>query len=116
MKHWGQTLAIYVYYHCNIWNIAIYFCNIHVKQLKYASNTSETFQMYTSIISRCGLLRRLHRDAVAVARGEAGGLPRQGPALLLALAAPIGIVGGSERRSRSNNKSSWTSTQRTADA
>ena len=31
MEHWEQKLAIYVYNHCNICNISIYFCNIHMK-------------------------------------------------------------------------------------
>jgi hypothetical protein len=34
MKHWEQTFTIYVYNHCNIYNILIYFCNIHLKQLQ----------------------------------------------------------------------------------
>jgi hypothetical protein len=47
MKHWRHTLATYVYNHCNICNIPIYFCNIRVKQLKHTSKASETFQIYT---------------------------------------------------------------------
>jgi hypothetical protein len=42
----GQTLAIYVYSHCNICNIQIYFCNIHKKHLQHAFKTPETFETY----------------------------------------------------------------------
>lgn len=49
-------------------------------------------------VSRRGLLRRLQRGAAPVARGEAGGLPRQCPALLLASAAPVGVVGREHAR------------------
>ena len=47
MTHWGRTLATYVYNHCNMCNIPIYFCNIRMKHLKHISKTSETFEMYT---------------------------------------------------------------------
>jgi hypothetical protein len=40
MKHFEQTLATYVYCHCNI---PIYFCNIHMKHLQYTSETLETY-------------------------------------------------------------------------
>jgi hypothetical protein len=33
-KHLEQTLAIYVYSHCNICNILIYFLKIHMKHLQ----------------------------------------------------------------------------------
>jgi hypothetical protein len=46
----------------------------------------------TCIVSRFGFLRRLHLGAAAVAGGEVRGLSHQGPALLLALAAPISVV------------------------
>ena len=46
----------------------------------------------TFIVSRYGLLH-LHRGAAAVAVGEAEGLPRQGPMLLLAR-RPQWLVGG----------------------
>jgi hypothetical protein len=35
-----------VYNHCNIYNILIYFCNIHLKQLQHTSKTSETLKTY----------------------------------------------------------------------
>jgi hypothetical protein len=57
MKHWRQTLATYVYNHCNICNISIYFCNIcniliyfcniHMKHLQHTPKTAETFEIYT---------------------------------------------------------------------
>ena len=46
MKHWEQTFATYVYNHCNICNIPIYFCNIHLKHLQHTSETSETLKIY----------------------------------------------------------------------
>jgi hypothetical protein len=46
IKHLEQTLTTYVYSHCNICNIPIYFCNIHIKQLQHTSETSETFKTY----------------------------------------------------------------------
>jgi hypothetical protein len=33
MKHLKRTLATYMYNHCNMCNITIYFCNIHMKHL-----------------------------------------------------------------------------------
>jgi len=44
-KH-GQMLATYVYNHCNIYNIPIYFCNIRMKYLQRTSKTSETLERY----------------------------------------------------------------------
>jgi hypothetical protein len=49
-------------------------------------------------VSRRGLLRRLQRGAAAVAGCEAGGLPCQGPALLLASAPPVGVLGREHAR------------------
>ena len=46
MKHREQKLATYVYNHCNICNIPIYFCNIHLKHLQRTSKTSETLERY----------------------------------------------------------------------
>ena len=46
VKHWEQTFATYVYNHCNICNIQIYFCNIHTKHLQHISETSETIKTY----------------------------------------------------------------------
>ena len=45
MKH-EQKLATYVYNHCNICNISIYFCNIHMRYLQHTSETSKTLETY----------------------------------------------------------------------
>jgi hypothetical protein len=47
MKHLEQTLARYVYRHCNICNISIYFCNIYIKRLQYTTETIETYAWNT---------------------------------------------------------------------
>jgi hypothetical protein len=47
MKHLEQMLATYVYNHCNMYNITIYFCNIHIKHLQYTSETFETIETYS---------------------------------------------------------------------
>jgi hypothetical protein len=39
MKHWKQSFATYMYNHCNICNISIYFYNIHMKQLQHTYKT-----------------------------------------------------------------------------
>ena len=44
MKHWEQTFITYVYNHCNIYNITIYFCNIHMKYLQHTFETCETLE------------------------------------------------------------------------
>jgi hypothetical protein len=46
MKHRELTFATYVHNHCNICNILIYFCNIHLKHLQHTSETSETLKTY----------------------------------------------------------------------
>jgi hypothetical protein len=35
-----------VYNHCNIYNISIYFCNIHIKHLQHSDETFETLETY----------------------------------------------------------------------
>jgi hypothetical protein len=42
MKHSENTLEIYVYSHCNMCNILIYFCNIKMKYLQHLDETLET--------------------------------------------------------------------------
>jgi hypothetical protein len=52
LKHWEQKLATYVYIHCNICNILIYFycftistrntCNIQMKHLKHLKDSFAT--------------------------------------------------------------------------
>ena len=44
VKHWEQKIITYVYNHCNICNISIYFCNINMKHLQHISQTSETLK------------------------------------------------------------------------
>jgi hypothetical protein len=44
-------LATYVYNHCNIYNIPIYFCNIRMKQLKHSSKITETLGSWTCNMS-----------------------------------------------------------------
>ena len=57
MKHLKQTLPTYVYSHCNICNIPIYFCNIHMKHLQHIPKTSETIETYVcNIGERPGLV------------------------------------------------------------
>jgi hypothetical protein len=46
MKHWEQKLVTSVYNHCNICNIPIYFCNIHMRHLQHIYETSETLETY----------------------------------------------------------------------
>jgi hypothetical protein len=50
MKHWKHTFATYMYTHCDICSIPIYFCNIHTKHLQHASEASETLETYASNI------------------------------------------------------------------
>jgi hypothetical protein len=50
MKHWQQMFATYIYNHCDICNITIYFCNIYMKHLQHTSKTSATLETDTSNI------------------------------------------------------------------
>jgi hypothetical protein len=102
IKHWGQTLATYVYNYCNIsiyfCNIAIYFCNIRMKHLQHTSKITEIFKLYTCKMHRIPMRppppsASGRQRAVDVVGGKAGGLPCQGLALLLALAMHVSIVG-----------------------
>jgi hypothetical protein len=61
MQHWEQTLATYVYNHCTIWNISIYFatsiwdtCNVPFKHLKHILATC-VFQSHSSLRHRAEL-------------------------------------------------------------
>ena len=47
MKHLEHTLETYVYSHCNMNNILIYFCNIKMKHLQHQDETSETLETYS---------------------------------------------------------------------
>jgi hypothetical protein len=42
MKHLEHKLKTYVYSHCNMCNIRIYFCNIEMKHLKHLKHTLAT--------------------------------------------------------------------------
>jgi hypothetical protein len=44
--HWEKTLATYVYNHCNICDIPIYFCNVYLKHLQHTFKTFETLTIY----------------------------------------------------------------------
>jgi hypothetical protein len=46
MKHLEHTLETYMYSHCHMSNIPIYFCNIGKKNLQHISKTSETLETY----------------------------------------------------------------------
>jgi hypothetical protein len=48
MKNLEHTFATYVYSHCNICNIPIYFYNIYIKHFQHAYETPETLETYTS--------------------------------------------------------------------
>jgi hypothetical protein len=81
-----------VYSHCNICNIPIYFYNIHIKHLQHISKTPETYAYYMRRI----LVQPPPPFAVgrrSRSRSEAGGLPHQGTALLLAPAATMIVRG-----------------------
>ena len=43
MKYLERTLATYVYNYCNMCNITIYFCNIHMKHLQHTPEIIETY-------------------------------------------------------------------------
>ena len=47
IKHLEHTLETYVYSHCNMCNILIYFCNIKMKYLQHPDETSEIFETYS---------------------------------------------------------------------
>ena len=46
MKYLEPTLETYMYSHCNMCNILVYFCNIDVKHLQNTFETSETLEIY----------------------------------------------------------------------
>jgi hypothetical protein len=92
MKHLEQTLASYVYSHCIICNIPIYFCNIHMKHLQHTFEISETLQTY-ACNTRGHQRPSVHLGAGTgpclpflstseVDRGAGTGLPRRGASLL----------------------------------
>jgi hypothetical protein len=46
MKHLEHTLEAYVYSHCNMRNISIYFYNIDINHLPHTYETCETLETY----------------------------------------------------------------------
>jgi hypothetical protein len=46
MRHSDHTLQTYVYSHCNMCNVSIYFYNIKMKHLQHLDKTSETLKTY----------------------------------------------------------------------
>jgi hypothetical protein len=68
MKHLEHTLETYVYSHCNVCNILIYFCNIHIKHLQHISKNLKHLKhiLTTCDVSQCGLLRRMQWGAADV--------------------------------------------------
>jgi hypothetical protein len=76
MEHLEQTLATCMYSHCNICNISIYFCYIHVKQLKHTSKTLENICLQHAISAKTWHGRvggALHSGDPALGRSGEGG-------------------------------------------
>ena len=46
LQYTSKTDETYMYSHCNMCNIPIYFCNIDVKHLQNTFETSETLETY----------------------------------------------------------------------
>jgi hypothetical protein len=76
MKHLEHTLATYVYSHCNICNIRIYFCNIY-KHLKHTFATCAFSVTSTSYLDEWRLVDT-KLDAAKWRRGR--GMPAGGRA------------------------------------
>jgi hypothetical protein len=62
MKHWEQKVATYVYNHCNICNIPIYFYNIHMKHFQHTYETSETLAFCNMGEARAGRIQPLRSE------------------------------------------------------
>jgi hypothetical protein len=80
MKHLKWTLATYVYNHCTMCNITIYFYNIRIKYLQHTSKTTETY--YCNMCFQRNiplLLGRMEAHQCAVFTGGSG---------------PVALVGG----------------------
>ena len=56
-----HKLATYVYNHCDICNIPIYFCNIHIKYLQHAYETPETLK-HTLATHACNIRGRMQPE------------------------------------------------------
>jgi hypothetical protein len=72
MKHWKQTFATYVYNHCNICNIPIYFCNIHLKHLQHTSKTFKTYAYNMCFQQNMAARRAEHGTAESRLCGRGG--------------------------------------------
>jgi hypothetical protein len=47
MKYLECTFETYVYGHCYVCNIPIYFCNIDIQHLQHTSKISKTLKIYS---------------------------------------------------------------------
>jgi hypothetical protein len=79
MKYLEQMFATYVYSHCNICNIQIYFCNIHMKHLQHTSETLKNIRSKHALSANPG--RRVGGRSTAqqnptLGRGGEGGWSR----------------------------------------
>ena len=112
MKHLEQTFATYVYSHCNICNILIYFCNIHMntcniplKHLKHLKHMLATCAF--SAISPCcfGMeaSRRVEFTSVELADGAELAAPMEKVA--------AGAVEKATVRPRAREAHSWRETR-----
>jgi hypothetical protein len=79
MKHLEHTLATYVYNHCNIWNILIYFCNtiwntcnIPLEHLKHSKHTITTFASRHNIYLLLGWMEAQCRAGRAYQQHDRG--------------------------------------------
>jgi hypothetical protein len=115
MKHSEHTFETYMYNHCNMCNILIYFCNMKMKHLQHPDETSEILEIYLCNMGfqrnvillfgrmeacRCGARRRqmeLSRAPTAWATRRWDCFTRSSPPLLLAEAAVACQIGGGGR-------------------
>ena len=103
MKYWRQTLTTYVYNHCNICNIPIYFCNIGIKQLQHTSKITKIFELYTCNMHHIPVQPPPssslgHRRATAVAGCKAGVLPCRAWRFTLHWRHLSALLGGASNR------------------
>jgi hypothetical protein len=100
-KHLERMLATYVYDYCNMCNITIYFCNIHMEHLQHTSEIFETIKTYScNIRFQCNislLLGRMEAHRCVVFTGGSG---------------PAALVGGEQavvavRRGRHRPHEGW---------
>jgi hypothetical protein len=103
MKHLKQTLATYVYNHCNMCNITIYFCNIYLKHLRHTSETYSCDMRFQRNISL--LLGRIeaHHRVVFTGGGGSATLLRGGPVIVAACRGREASAARAARRPRPHN-------------